>query len=245
MKVFSPRVGAKVLLKVENATNNTINFQSEVATTTANQWEDLAFDFSAINTSKSYQNIVLIFDNGTKGDGSSNYTFLFDDIRLTNALPPAVLSLPLDFESTTLNYSFTNFNGGNVTIIDNPQKNGIDVSNKVGKMVKSNGEVYGGSYITLAQPIDFSTKKTFKVKVFSPKIGGKLLLKVENLTNGAISYEKEVATTTANQWETLTFDYSGINTANSYQKVVLIFDLGTVGDGSANFTYLFDDISLN
>lgn len=245
MKVFSPRVGAKVLLKVENATNNTINFQSEVATTTANQWEDLVFDFSAISTSKSYQNIVLIFDNGTKGDGSANYTFLFDDLRLTNVLPPAVLALPLDFESPTLNYTFTNFNGGNVTIIDNPQKNGIDVSNKVGKMVKSNGEVYGGSYITLAQPIDFSTKKTFKVKVFSPKIGGKLLLKVENLTNGGISYEKEAATTTANQWETLTFDFSAINTANSYQKVVLIFDLGTVGDGSANFTYLFDDISLN
>jgi hypothetical protein len=25
----------------------------------------------------------------------------------------------------------------------------------------------------------------------------------------------------------------------------LIFDLGTVGDGSANFTFLFDDITLN
>jgi hypothetical protein len=25
----------------------------------------------------------------------------------------------------------------------------------------------------------------------------------------------------------------------------LIFDLGTVGDGSANFTYYFDDIKLN
>jgi hypothetical protein len=68
---------------------------------------------------------------------------------------------------------------------------------------------------------------------------------VENLTNGGISYEKEVTTTTANAWEELTFDYSGINTANSYQKVVLIFDNGTLGDGSANFTYYFDDIRLN
>ena len=67
-------------------------------------------------------------------------------------------------------------------------------------------------------------------------------LKVENLTNGGISYEKEIATTTANAWEELTFDFTPINTANSYQKVVLIFDLGTMGDGSANFTYLFDDI---
>ncbi|MEP6713700.1 MAG: hypothetical protein ABJA37_14835, partial [Ferruginibacter sp.] len=84
-----------------------------------------------------------------------------------------------------------------------------------------------------------------KVKVFSPRVGAKLLLKVENLTNGGISYEKEVTTTTANTWETLTFDYSAIDASKSYQKVVLIFDLGTVGDGSANFTYLFDDITLN
>lgn len=414
MKVFSPRVGAKVLLKVEDPANTANSFEKEVTSTVANAWEDLAFDYSAINTSKSYQNIVLIFDNGTKGDGSANFTFLFDDIRLTNTLPTAakqinlpvtfddpsfnyavtdfgnnqtidgvdpanssnkvkittkpagaetwagttigtpagfasaipitststqmsmrvyspsagihvrlkiedhndgtqsveteattavantwetlvfdfknnasgtpalnaatnydkasvffdfgnggtgkifywddvkfltpattVLALPLDFESTSLNYAFTDFNGGNVTIVNNPQKSGINTSNKVGKMVKNSGEVYGGSYITLDQPIDFSTKKTFKVKVYSPRVGAKLLLKVENLTNGGISYEKEVATTTANAWETLTFDYSGINTTNSYQKVVLIFDLGTVGDGSANFTYLFDDITLN
>ena len=36
-----------------------------------------------------------------------------------------------------------------------------------------------------------------------------------------------------------------INTANTYQNIVLIFDLGTVGDGSENFTYYFDDIQLN
>jgi hypothetical protein len=52
-------------------------------------------------------------------------------------------------------------------------------------------------------------------------------------------------TTTANAWELLTFDYSGINAANSYQKIVLIFDNGTMGDGSANFTFNFDDIILN
>ena len=414
MKVYSPRVGAKVLLKVENATDNTKNFEKEVATTVANGWEDMVFDYRNINTANTYQRIVLIFDLGTMGDGSANFTYLFDDIRLTNTIPsnllslpvtfddagvnysltdfegnvsvlttdptnaankvamstkpvgaqlwagttigtnagfasaiplaagstkmsirvyspaagltvrlkvedhtnpnksvetdavttaantwetlvfdfanqasgtaainysytydkasvffdflkPAigkvfywddvkmaatpppstVLSLPLDFESATLNYAFTNFNGGAVTIINNAQMSGINTSSKVAKMVKGAGEVYGGSFITLASPIDFSTKKTFKMKVFSPRVGAKVLLKVENLTNGGLSYEKEVTTTKANAWEEITFDYSAINTANTYQKIVLIFDLGTVGDGSANFTYLFDDISLN
>lgn len=82
------------------------------------------------------------------------------------------------------------------------------------------------------------------MKVYSPRVGAKVLLKVENLTDGGISFEKEVATTTANAWELITFDYSAINVANSYQKVVLIFDNGIMGDGSANFTFYFDDITL-
>ncbi len=409
MKVFAPRVGAKVLLKVENLTNGGISFEKETATTVANAWEDLVFDYSNINTANSYQKIVLIFDLGTAGNGSANFTYLFDDIRLTNQLPvslltlpvtfddplvnyavtdfggnitadavdpgnaankvkkttkpngaqtwagttigagfttkipftatatqmtvrvysPAVglpirlkvedrtnntksvetdklttvanawetlvfdfanqasgtealnltynydmasiffdfntagngkifywddikflpvnvagIALPLDFQSTTLVYSFTNFGGGNATVITNPQVSGINTSTKVGRMIKNAGEVYGGSFITLDAPINFSGSKIFKMKVFSPRIGAKVLLKVENLNNGALSFEKEVSTTTANAWELLTFDFSAINTANTYQKVVLIFDLGTMGDGTANFTYLFDDITL-
>ena len=244
VKVFAPRIGAKLLLKVENLTNGGISFEKEVATTVANAWEELTFDFSAINTANSYQKIVLIFDLGTVGDGSANFTYLFDDIKLTTVSAP-VLALPLDFQSTTLNYAFTDFGGATATVINNPQVSGINTSSKVGRMVKGGPEVWAGSFIALANPIDFSTQKTFKVKVFSPRVGAKLLLKVENLTNGGISFEKEATTTVANAWQELTFDYSAINTANSYQKVVLIFDLGTVGDGSANFTFLFDDITLN
>lgn len=408
MKVYSPRVGAKVLLKVENLTNGSINFEKEVLTTVANAWEDLAFDYNTINTSNSYQKIVLIFDNGIMGDGSANFTFLFDDIRQTNVMPsslytlpitfddpnftyaftdfggnasvnavdpvaagnkvkkttktngaqtwagttmgqlaaslpftasetkmsvrvysPAVgltvklkaensanssisvetdavttvanawetlvfdftnnssgtpalntsasynvlsiffdfgaggngkifywddvtfmppaatLTIPLTFESATLNYNITNFDGGNLTVISNPQVNGINTSTRVARMIKNAGQTWGGSYITLASPIVFPTQKIFKMKVWSPRVGAKVLLKVENLTNGGISFEKEVLTTVANQWEELSFDFSTINTANSYQKVILIFDNGTMGDGSANFTFLVDDIKLN
>ncbi|MGZ5253111.1 MAG: hypothetical protein ACXWV4_01950, partial [Flavitalea sp.] len=107
------------------------------------------------------------------------------------------------------------------------------------------GQPWGGSFIELANPINFSAGKTFKMKVWSPRVGAKVLLKVENLNDGNISFEKEVTTTVANAWEELSFDYTAINTANSYQKIVMIFDLGTPGDGSANFTFYFDDIRLN
>ncbi len=245
VKVFMPRVGAKLLLKVENQTDGGINFEKEATGTVANAWEELTFDYSTINSSNQYQKLVLIFDLGTAGDGSANFTYLFDDVRLTSSvIPPTQPVLPLDFESASIDYTFTPFGGGAVTKIANTQINGINTSANVGKMIKGAGEVYGGSFISLASPIDFSTNKTFKVKVFMPRVGAKLLLKVENQTDGGINFEKEATGTIANAWEELTFDYSTINSSNQYQKLVFIFDLGTAGDGSANFTYLFDDVRL-
>ena len=224
--------------------------ETEAVTNIANGWETLVFDFAnqasgtaAMNLTYKYDMASIFFDFGNAGTGK---VFYWDDVKfLTTNVVPNALGIPLDFESTTLNYAFTDFGGGNVTVINNPKVSGINTSSKVAKMIKNAGEVYGGSFITLDNPINFSTKKIFKVKVYSPRAGAKLLLKVENLTNGGISYEKEVTTTTANAWEELTFDFSAINTGLSYQKVVFIFDLGTMGDGSANFTYLFDDITLN
>jgi hypothetical protein len=241
MKVFSPRVGAKVLLKVENSANGAINFEKEVLTTVANAWEDMVFDYRTINASQNYNRIVVIFDNGTIGDGSANFTFLMDDIRLVNTLP---LSLPLDFESTSTNFNWFDFDGGNATVVPNPQINGINTSSRVGRMIKNAGQPWGGSFLTLSQPMDFSVNKVFRMKVFSPRVGAKVLLKVENSTNSNINFEKEVTTSIANAWEDLVFDYSGINAANVYDRIVLIFELGTPGDGSANFTFLFDDIRL-
>ena len=87
MKVWSPRVGAKVLLKVENSANSAQNYEKEVTTSVANAWEDLVFDYTGINTGNSYNRVVLIFDNGTPGDGSSTFTFYFDDIRPVSTCP--------------------------------------------------------------------------------------------------------------------------------------------------------------
>lgn len=412
MKVYSPRAGAKVLLKVENPSDNSINYEKEVSTTLANAWEDLVFDYSAINTAKSYQNIVIIFDNGTMGDGTANFTFLLDDIRLTKTLPVTGINLPVTFDEAGVNYgvtdfgnnqtvddvdptlasnkvkkttklsgaetwagttvgtggtgfssripfaagatqmsirvyspaaglhirlkvedhadntksveteamtsaantwetlifdfanqatataalnlgynydmasvffdfgqagtgkifywddvkyltsnvgsaglslfnfetgtfTFTNFDGGNASVIANPHSGGINTSAKVGQMIKGAGQTWGGSWIDYGSAIDFSTKKTVKMKVYSPRVGAKVLFKVENATDGGVYFEKEVSTTVADAWEELTFDYSAINASKSYQKVVLIFDNGTAGDGSANYTFLFDDITLN
>ena len=108
-----PRVGAKLLLKVENQANNAINFEKEATGTMANAWEELSFDYSTINTSNQYQRLVLIFDLGTMGDGTANFTYLFDDIRLTAGVPPSgtQMNLPVTFDDATVEYGLVGFGG--------------------------------------------------------------------------------------------------------------------------------------
>ena len=165
-------------------------------------------------------------------------------VLLISATSFSQVVLPLDFESGTIAYAFNDFAGGAVTVIANPQSSGINTTSKVAKMIKSVGQTYGGSFISLNSPIDFSVNKTFKMKVYSPRVGAKVLLKVENQTNAAVSFEREVLTTVANAWEELTIDYTAISTTNQYQKLVFIFDNGIMGDGTANFTFLFDELRL-
>ena len=189
VKVYMPRAGAKLLLKVENATDAAINYQKEVAGTVANAWEELTFDFSTIDASKQYQHLTFIFDNGTVGDGGTNFTYLFDDVKLVAGSGQSTAPvLPLDFESATLNYTFTDFDGGVTATIANPKSSGINTSANVGKTIKGAGQVWAGSWISLAAPIDFAANKTFKVKVYMPRVGAKLLLKVENASDAGISY---------------------------------------------------------
>ncbi|MBC7399902.1 MAG: hypothetical protein H7289_08145 [Mucilaginibacter sp.] len=247
VRVYSPAAGLDIKLKLEDHNDPTKSVETDATSTVANGWETLTFDFNnqasgtaAYNAAYTYDKASIFFDFGTAGNGKK---FYWDDVKM--AAPSTVLGLPMDFESTLINYVISDFNGGGLTVVANPSITGINTSTRVAKMVKSNGEVYGGSYITLPSPIVFTGKTTFKMKVYSPRVGAKVLLKVENLTDGTVSFEKEMASTVANTWETISFDYSTINTSKSYQKIVLIFDNGTKGDGSANYTWLVDDITLN
>ncbi|THH36541.1 PKD domain-containing protein [Neolewinella litorea] len=237
MKVWSPRAGIPVLLKLENATDGDIFAEVTVNTTTANQWEEVTFDFSGADLSQSYSKLVLFFDFGTAGTGADYY---FDDVRLAGERPK--LTLPLTFESADLTYEWNGFGGATAEIIDNPDASGINISGRVGKLNKSEGsEVWAGAVIQLPQPIDFSSTSRIAVKVWSPTAGIPVLFKLENATDPNVFIEVTATTTVANQWEELTFDLSGGDLSQDYSKVVLFFDFGTSGTGD---DYYFDDIRL-
>lgn len=147
---------------------------------------------------------------------------------------------PLDFESSSP-YPFTDFDGAVTTQIANPNQTGINTSATVMQLVKGTGAVWAGSKTIMAAPIDFSTKRIFKVKVFSPVAGIRLLLKFEGAGS---SFQKLSAPITAeNVWEELTFDFSAEAVNNLNNQIVFMFDFGTVGSGGPLSTYLFDDVT--
>ncbi len=235
-KVWSPRSGLNLLLKFEDATPwpNTVASAEVTATTTiANGWEELTFDFSGIDTSVDFTNLVLIMDNGTQGDGSSDYTIYVDDIST---------SPKLDFEP---DFELSSFDGGDISVVANPDTNG-NTSLMVAQLVKDAGQPWAGSKITVPTPFSFSGGTSVRVKVWSPRSGLNLLLKFEDATpwpNTVASAEVTATTTIANGWEELTFDFSGIDTSIDYTNLVLIMDNGTQGDGSSDYTIYLDDIS--
>jgi Ig-like domain CHU_C associated/Secretion system C-terminal sorting domain len=254
VRVWSPHAGIQVRLKVEDKTDGAKSCETEAAVTIASGWQTLEFNFNnqaagtaAFNPAFTFNKASLFFNFGVTGATAGERIYYFDDVKFGPATvtPPTNLPvLPIDFESTTINYTFTDFNGGASTKIPNPQINGINTSATVAKMIKNAGEVYGGSFLNMAGPINFSVNKVFKVKVFSPRVGAKLLVKVENAADGSINFEREATSTVANAWEELSFDYTAVSTTSIFNKLVFIFDLGTMGNGSANFTWLFDDVRL-
>jgi hypothetical protein len=158
-------------------------------------------------------------------------------VNVTQAGSAMAITLPINFELSGT-YKFTDFDGGAGSVVNNPSLSGINFSSKVGKIIRNAGATWAGSYLTLSNKIDLNSLGIFSMKVLSPRSGVTVLFKLE----GDVGPSEVSATTTkSNQWETLTWNFSG-KPSNVYNKVVLMFDFGSVGNGTDNSTFYFDDI---
>ncbi len=121
------------------------------------------------------------------------------------------------------------------TTIANPDVSGINTSANVAEFVRST-EQWAHSYAELDGKIDFTTGTTFQLKVWSP-IACEILFKLEDKTNASVFVEVSGNVTTPNQWELLTYDFSGA-ASGTYDKIVIFFDFSSMTDN----TFYFDDI---
>jgi hypothetical protein len=144
---------------------------------------------------------------------------------------------------------FVAFEGlGSATIVNDP----VDATNKVAKLVKvPAGQPWAGAtvYTTSAAEqtvpaVGFATSKVITLRVYSPAAGEKIMLKVETGPGGG-GMEKEVLTTKANEWETLSFDF-GAPTNGTYDpakvyKTISIFPKFLTA-AAAETAYYFDEL---
>lgn len=241
------------LAKIETSLISKTNGEKPVVKDlVANQWTSIDIPISAFTSQgMTVADIFQLKFVGTPWAGGS----VFVDNIYFYKTPSQLIALPVDFESATLTYTWTGFGNASfgaipATVITNPDKSGLNLSNKVLKIEKTSGaQVWAGASLNLESTIDFSKGTKVKVKVWSPKVGAKILYKMEVSTspkdvngNPTVFVEVEATTTVANAWQEVTFDLTSsgaFNTANLYDRVILFPDFGANGTGAI---YYFDDI---
>lgn len=241
IKTWSPMpVGTKVTVKLENADGSIASADYEALTTKVSEWETLFFDTTGLDITQPFSRFVVFFDLGNAPTGDINY---FDDIELAEGAP---ILLPLDFEDPNRIYDIGTNNGG-FSIVTNPVPDAVNNSSTVLQFDRNptGPNNFALVAIVLDQPVSFTATTSFTLKVYSPRAGLPVWLKIERIGNGGLFQEvTSVTTTVANGWEELTFNsFTGPTTAD-LRNVVIFFD-PLQSTSSAETIYIDDLIQTN
>jgi hypothetical protein len=235
-KSFSPETGKVVKLKIENE-DASITHEVDAVTSVSNAWEQLTYDFVDAPDAQ-YTRIVVFYDFGNIGDGTEYY---FDEMEvsegsLISTIPPSPIE---DFEGTPP--MFTAFGNMDPTeIVSNPDNSGINPSALSAKQVKTAGaQTWAGTFFEVPSPLDLNTYNKVRMLIHSPIAGAVMKLKLEN-ADASITYEVDIVNELSDQWEEFRFNFSEAPEAD-YTRIVVFFDFGNFGDGSA---YYFDEFQL-
>ncbi len=156
----------------------------------------------------------------------------------------APYSLPITYESAIQNYGIGGtFGGVNVSTVVNPFPGGINTSAHVWKYIKTVGAAsWSGTWTPLSTPngtpINTANGNKIKVMVYSTEVGKMLNVELEQGSNGVSNKVLKVASTVANQWEELVFDFGtyGIPSGTTFNQ--LVFRYNDSSDGVGEVIYI-------
>jgi hypothetical protein len=181
------------------------------------------------------------------------FTFLLMLGCSTVAMAQNQISLPIDWEGTTTNYTVTDFGDNVSTRVVDP----TDPNNMVLKTDKPvTAPLWAGTTLSttagLATAIPFAQGATvITARVWSPDAGIEVRMKAEDKTDPTKSVETSTLTTVANGWQTMTFDFSvqstgtaPINFATTYDLLSIFYNFGVDGATAGLKTYYCDDIQF-
>lgn len=215
-----------------SATNGEKPVVSEL---TADQWTSIDIPISDFTD----QGLTVADIHQLKfvGEPWASGTVFIDNIYFYKPSSATTLTIE-NFEGTAP--IFTDFGNALTAIVENPDATEVNTSLNVAQLTKPSGaETWAGSFIELSGPIDLDTYSKIGVKIWSPKSGAVVKLKLEN-ADASVTHEVDLTTLATNAWEELEYDFSTAP-EGEFVKIVIFFDFGAAGDDSA---YYFDDYTL-
>ncbi len=179
-----------------------------------------------------------------KFDGNGD--IYLDNIYFYKAPGSVEPELPLGFEDG-VNPLLAFDGGAYANVVDNPQTGG-NPSSKVVEFVKIVGSAWYSGVVfdesLRATPlIDLADGTVFTVKIWSPNAGITVRMQLEG--GAAPAYEVFQTVNTANQWVTLTYDFtSQVNSSDTYPRFAIFpdFDTSNQNPVAVEAIYFIDDI---
>jgi hypothetical protein len=228
--------------------SGTITFSADELAT--NEWRSFDIplsDFSGLE-SRSQLGLIFFISDATIGNIYVDNIYYYQDVP--DAQPnvddtdATEFSLPVGFESSTLNYDITGFEQANALVSNNDFTDGTNPTSNALQVVKTSGSAFfAGAFMDLETPIDLSDEQVINLKVYSPKANIPIRMALES-AGGGNQVTVDVNAYSSDEWIELEFNFSEVIDPNiDYQRIVLIpeFIDGIPGDGS---TYYFDDIQI-
>jgi len=211
-----------------------------ISVSSSGDWNNWSTKTANINLTEGTHILRLEMLSGEFNIGKMTFTYNAQECAQSGANT----GLPFNFETTPTTADFNNFDGGTATVIDisSPYNLG-NPSTKMAKIVRDGGQSWSGGFLNLNENLDFSANGgyiTMKVWTEAP-IGTSVQVKLEQQNGSAATY-KVATTTVSGAWETLHWDFSQFG-SSPYDKLVFMFDIGNVGDGTNTSTFYFDDVA--
>jgi hypothetical protein len=236
-QVYSPTAGIPVILKLEGPGGANTGDVAANETVVAG-WQTLSWTFTTADPARTYNKIVLLPNLGTV-DAPPGKAYFFDNMVLAAAAapPPVTGTVLANFDDLTP--PVAGFEGAEGSAIEaGPAGGGSGNSFKV---LRSGGQVFALGIIETTVPVS-ATRKTLSAQVYSPTAGIPMVLKLEG-PGGANTGDVSANEVVVAGWQTLTWTFASADPARTYNKIVVLPNLGNV-DAPPGKAYFFDTISL-
>ena len=227
-----------ISLKENNSSGNSLEFNASINSEKNNITVDPDESFNFESTYFISLDETAIKYNDDTSVIAESATFTVEE-RVSN-------QMLIDFEAPETDATWTSWgSSAGFTKIDNPDKSGINISEKVGQYTVpsgdeglENGDV-NGSKLTF---FDYGVTPYFRVKVWvdKPVTVGMQLQNNPDWGNNP-SGVKNILVEETNQWVELVYNFSALE-ATQHNRVQIYFDRDKSGGSTAGDVYYFDDI---